>query len=565
MRSRIGWTMLLVGAVVAPYCSAAGEQAARDAVCADVWRLLARQGGPIKVWVMFSDKGESSPGARLRKMDKVRAEYDPRALARRLQRRTAPGLIDECDLPLSAEHVAAVTATGARMVCSSRWLNAISVRATAVQIKAIASLPFVKSIQPVGRGRRVMPEGVDDTAFTVKPCGFVSALDETGLEYGPSRDQLAQLNVLALHDLGYTGSGVVLALLDTGFYKAHETVHPERILAEWDFVENDSDTQDDADDPPGNHGHGTATLSVAAGRADGRLYGAGFGASLILCKTEDNSQETPIEEDYFVAGLEFAESHGADVVTSSLGYIDWYTQAQLDGLTAVTTVGVNTATSNGVFCCTAAGNFGPLGPSLIAPADAFQVITVGAVDGQGLIAGFSSRGPTADGRVKPEVVARGVSTWLASTYSPSGYGPGSGTSYATPLVAGVVVCLVQAHPDWSIDQLRAALFHTADYYVAHGRHDPDSARGYGLIDALAAHEYPFITGDFDFDRDVDGADLRALLACLTGPAVGPPDRSCRRADFDGDADVDQSDFGVFQRCYSGLDNPVDPDCAGVAN
>jgi len=557
--------MLLVGAVVAACCSAVGRQAAGEVVRADVWRLLARQGGPIKVWVMFADKGQSSPDARQRMMDQVRAEYDPRALVRRLQRRTAPGLIDECDLPLSPAHVAAVTATGARLGLPSRWLNAISVQATAAQIKAIASLPFVKSIQPVGQGRRVTPKGVDDTASAAKPIDFVRALDEAGLEYGPSRDQLAQINVLALHDRGYTGTGVVLALLDTGFYKAHETVHPERILAEWDFVENDGDTQDDADDPPGNHGHGTATLSAAAGRADGRLYGAGFGASLILCKTEDNSQETPIEEDYYVAGLEFAESHGADVVTSSLGYIDWYTQAQLDGLTAVTTVGVNIATANGVFCCTAAGNFGPLGPSLIAPADAFQVIAVGAVDNWGLIAGLSSRGPTADGRVKPEVVARGVSTWLASSGSPSGYGPGSGTSYATPLVAGAVVCLVQAHPDWSIDQLRAALFHTADYYVAHGTHDPDFARGYGLIDALAAHEYQFITGDFDFDRDVDGADLRALLACLTGPAVGPPDRSCRGADFDGDADVDQSDFGIFQRCYSGTNNPVAPNCAGVAN
>jgi len=251
-----------------------------------------------------------------------------------------------------------------------------------------------------------------------------------------------------------------------------------------------------------------------------------------------------------------------DVVTSSLGYIDWYTQAQLDGHTAVTTVGVNIATANGVFCCNAAGNSGGPGPSLNAPADALQVITVGAVDANGVMAGFSSRGPTADHRVKPEVVARGVSTWLAGIGSPTSYGNGSGTSFSTPLVAGAVVCLVQAHPDWSVDQLRAALFFTSDYYVAHGTYDPQFARGYGLINALAAHQYRFVPGDFDFDRDVDATDLDHLLSCMTGPGVGSVDSSCRSADLDGDNDVDQQDFGLFQRCYGGVGKIVSPNCAG---
>src|SRR5262249_51423004 len=144
----------------------------------------------------------------------------------------------------------------------------------------------------------------------------------------------------------------------------------------------------------------------------GTLVGAAWGASYVLCKTEDVTQEVPSEEDNYVAGIEFAEAQGADVVTSSLGYIDWYTQADLDGKTAVTTKAVNVAPSLGVICCTAAGNSGydldPHTSHLIAPADAFDVLTVGAVEPTLEYASFESDGPTADGRTKPEVMAMGT-------------------------------------------------------------------------------------------------------------------------------------------------------------
>ena len=551
--------------VIAGPIAAADIPRANPRVRHDVRRWLAERGEPATIWVMFTDKLAASPADDLQATNRLHAAHSARALERRRLRRTAPGLSDQRDWPVSPRHLDAVRRTGARIRVVSRWLNAVSATATADQIEAIDALPFVKRVQLVARGRRVLPITLDPKATlpseeSSSPSPPASPpASPSDLNYGSSYAQLDQINAISLHQAGYTGAGVVLAVLDNGFYKDHEAIDPGRIIAEWDFVNDDGETQNEVGDLGTQHYHGTKVLSIAAGRYDGRIYGPAYEADLILCKTEDMSQEDPVEEDWYVAGLEFAELNGADVVTSSLGYIDWYTPADLDGQTAVTTIAVNIATDNGVICCTAAGNEGTDG--LIAPADAFKVITVGAVDSAGTIASFSSRGPTADGRVKPEVVARGVATYYANASGPSDYGNGNGTSFATPLVAGVVTCLVQAHPHWTLDQIRHALFYTADYYVANNTYDPAYARGFGLIDAWAAHQTPFVPGDFDLDFDVDPEDLTHLQTCMTGPDLGPTTVPCRDADLDRDADVDQSDFGIIQRCHSGEGIPGDPACA----
>jgi len=523
-----------------------GQSASGSRIHPDVRRLMHERGGPVKVWVFFTDKGLEATNAAAAENREVaqrvlQGVLDARAVARRKLRRTAPGLTDEHDWPVRQEYVEAIRATGARVNVVSRWLNAASAWVSDEHIRAIEALPFVKNVQLVGRSKRVpspiLAEDVSHQGKLEPAAAPGSQSAATGLNYGPSYDQLAQINAIALHNLGYTGAGIVLAILDGGFYKDHETVHPERIIAEWDFVKNDGDTQNKPGELSIQQLHGTAVLSLAAGRKNGKLYGPAFNASLILCKTEDASQESPVEEDWYVAGLEFAENHGADVVTSSLGYIDWYTQAQLDGRTAVTTIGVNIATSNGIFCVNCAGNAEGPGPNLFAPADAFKVITVGAVDFQGTIATFSARGPTADGRVKPEVVALGAGTYVANAISPGSYTGMSGTSMSTPLVAGVVACLLEAHPVWTVDQMRDALFYTADYYVANGHTDPAYARGYGLIDALAAYQVPT---DFDGDGVLDLQDN-----CLTVPN---PDQADGDGDDLGDAcdscmDTDGDGFG----------------------
>jgi len=234
-------------------------------------------------------------------------------------------------------------------------------------------------------------------------------------------------------------------MLDTGFFTDHNVFQPERIVAEYDFIQADSVTQNQEGDNPSQHNHGTATASAAGGYLNGELRGVAYGCKFLLAKTEIVDQEIQAEEDYYVAALEWGEALGADVVSSSLGYLDWYTYEDMDGATAVTTNGVDYAVSLGMVCVTAAGNEGNSDWFyMIAPADADSVIAVGAVDSLNAIAAFSSHGPTYDGRIKPEVLARGVATYAAGTASADAFISASGTSLSTPLVAGAAAVILQA-------------------------------------------------------------------------------------------------------------------------
>jgi hypothetical protein len=269
----------------------------------------------------------------------------------------------------------------------------------------------------------------------------------------------------------------------------------------------------------------------------GQYVGGAYDASFILAKTEDTTDEYELEEDYYVAGLEFIEGEGADIATSSLAYTQWYDWFDMDGLTAVTTIGVNAATANGLACCTAAGNggFDSDLPTLAAPGDAFDVVTCGAVDAAGVTADFSSGGPTADGRVKPEVLARGIEAASVDPDDDAGFLTADGTSMATPLVASAVALLIQAHPGWTVQQIRDALFQTADYFIANGEPDPEFRRGYGVIDVFAAAQVSFCTADVDGDGSVGITDMLQVLGTW-GLCPGCP------SDVDGDGSVGINDF-----------------------
>jgi subtilisin family serine protease len=216
----------------------------------------------------------------------------------------------------------------------------------------------------------------------------------------------------------------------------------------------------------------------------------------LVAKTEWVATETQQEEDNYVAGLEWADSLGARITTSSLGYIGdapnfWYQFSELDGHTAVTTRGLEMAASRGILCVTAAGNEnGSPWNHIVTPADADSILAVGAVDSAGIIAGFSSRGPTADGRIKPDVCAQGVATFCANADAINAYAEWSGTSLATPIVAGIAALIMEAHPDWTAQMVREAIRNTASQHES-----PNNDYGWGIVDALAATDYFQNAGD----------------------------------------------------------------------
>ncbi|HWN81466.1 MAG TPA: S8 family serine peptidase, partial [Candidatus Udaeobacter sp.] len=312
------------------------------------------------------------------------------------------------------------------------------------------------------------------------------------LSYGPSLAQLDEIQVPSVHNLGFSGAGVIVAMLDTGYFKDHEAFtairNSGRLIAERDFIQGDGQTQNQAGDTPTQHNHGTYTWSALGGQMAGELYGPAYGAKFALAKTEDVTDEQPIEEDHWLAASEWADSLGARVISSSLGYLDWYTYEDMDGNTAVTTRAADIAARRNIVVATAAGNEGAGNwHYIIAPADGDSVLAVGAVNNLNEVEDFSSWGPSFDGRVKPEVVARGRNTHCATTADTDTYGDLSGTSLATPLVGGAAALVIQAHPTWSAWKVRYALIRTADTFAT-----PDDRRGFGRIRVLNAINMSFV-------------------------------------------------------------------------
>lgn len=425
-----------------------------------------------RYWVFFTDKG-IAPALMPHALAAAEQGMTERSRLRRMKSR--PAIADYYDLPLCAEYVAATGAAGAALRSASRWLNAVSVTANAEQIAALQALPFVRRVQPF-RARRLQTD--------LAPLSFHHSLDDP--DYGPSLRQDSICGIPELHSRGLSGRGVLMCFLDTGYRLSHNAFDSLNVVGTRDFIFNDDNVGNESgQDSASQDWHGTVVLSAAAGYADGILIGPAFGADILCAKTEWVASETPIEEDYYVAALEWADSLGADIVSSSLGYLDWYEFADLDGQTAVTTVGVNIAVSRGILVTTAAGNErGSDWNHIIAPADADSILAIGAVDTTLAIAAFSSPGPTADGRIKPDVCALGTYVVSADPTRDDRYVLTGGTSLATPLVAGVAALVMEAHPDWTAQQVRAALLATASRANA-----PDNDYGWGIVNGPAAVDY----------------------------------------------------------------------------
>ncbi len=443
----------------------------------------------VAVWVFFTNKSAFSQ----EQYQRAKTDFENNATRSAWRRRLKNGVsADFIDLPVSQDYVDQLVSLGARLRHRSRWLNAVSVEIQAGKIERVAELPFVREIQKVAAFRRRPPETIP---FLGKRSEYLSPAFY-GRNYGESQEQLEQINVPVVHDMGFMGQGVIVGMLDTGYRTDHQAFDSayadSRVLAEWDFLHDNGNVGNQGDDPPNQYEHGTFTWSALGGEHDGRLYGPAFRASFVLAKTEAVAYELPIEEDHWVAGLEWADSIGAEVISSSLGYSTWddtggasYTYQDMDGNTTVCTQAADLAASRGILVVNAAGNERQTSwHFIIAPADADSVIAVGAVDAFDQITIFSSAGPTYDGRIKPEVVARGLATYCAVTLAVNAYDRVNGTSLSTPLVGGCAAVLFSAHPDWTNMQVREALMMTADRAS-----NPDTLYGWGLVNLFDALNY----------------------------------------------------------------------------
>ncbi len=420
-------------------------------------------------WVFFTDKGPVGPAD----YDQAWASLSEKAQARRIKHNFTVGF---GDLPVYQAYISRIEDMGLAFIGSSRWLNGAAFWMDDADIARVKSLKFVREIRPVARMAHPDFKVVDANPQKWDPS-----------QYGLSYDQAAMMQVPWAHDQGYDGTGVLIGFLDTGFHiqpgDRHHAFDSMRVIARWDFINGDTVVWDQPGDPWNQDFHGSVCSATVGGFWPGEFIGIAPRAQFALAKTEDVGDEQPIEEVWYVQGLEWLEGLGCDLTSSSLGYIDWYNYSDLDGDHAVTTVAVDSAAERGLLCVTAMGNSGPMPGTLIAPADADSCISVAAVDSDSVVTDFSSRGPTYDGRIKPELAAQGNTTYSVDPYSTNYYDYYGGTSLATPLVAGVAALLIQARPTLTNMEVRQILMETAS-----NAGSPNNDIGWGVPNIKAAIE-----------------------------------------------------------------------------
>ena len=407
---------------------------------------------------------------------------------RSIDRRTRQNIaIDTKDVPVEATYYSQIkNANGITVLAKSKWLNAIHVQGTQTDIKDLkTNLSFVENIEFANDGLNAKGSVSQNSSDTKNKNKFAKI--NTTFNYGNAANQIEMLKGDYLHEQGFAGSGMQIAVIDAGFPNVNTLAAFKRlrdnnqILGGYDFVDRSTSfyTGDN---------HGTNVLSDIAGYIDEQFIGTAPEASFYLFRTEDAANEVPLEESLWVEAAERADSLGVDVINTSLGYTTFdnsnynYSYADMDGKTAFITRGAEIGVSRGMILVNAAGNSGSDSWKYMgAPADATSVFTVGAVNATKTIAAFSSFGPTADNRVKPDVLAQGQSVYVISHTSGDPY-QSNGTSFSSPVMTGVVACFWQAFPNLTNTQIMQWIRESADRY-----NNPHEQYGYGIPNFESAY------------------------------------------------------------------------------
>ncbi len=422
--------------------------------------------GIEKHWVFFNDKGFNSHKDSIAALEIAKNSLSPRAFQRRLKILPVEHIVGFQDIPICQSYLRELEELGVEIVHKSKWLNAVSVRADKLTLQTVKEFQFVKSVIPAAVSSRSEPDTTD---------------------YREAGDQLRMLNVEYLHKVRVAGKDVLILINDTGFNPFHVALRNADLIAQWDFVDDDSFVYYRTGDltSPSIARHGSFCWSLVGGYEENRFCGVAPDASFLLARTEDISSETPIEEDNWIAAIEWADSFGVDIMTSSLAYRLWYVPSSYNGDRALISIAADHAANIGITVFNSAGNSGPGYRTISAPGDADSIITVGACDYTGAVTNFSSRGPTADDRIKPEILAPGSYIYGVNGLSNSEYTRSSGTSMSCPLAAGVGVLLQSLRPSLLPLEIREALTMTGRHAIR-----PSNRHGWGLIDARSAAAYP---------------------------------------------------------------------------
>ncbi|PTX58958.1 putative secreted protein (Por secretion system target) [Kordia periserrulae] len=395
--------------------------------------------------------------------------------------------IDERDVPVNESYIAQVKMqTGITVKAKSKWFNCVHVLGTQTDIDNLLNLSFVSEIFYADRSLNTSSRSSAEANNTRTEEKFETLVM---FNYGNSGNQNQMINVHKLHELDYTGEGVTIAVMDSGFPNVNTMTAFQRLrdngdlLDGYDFVDRTANIYAYT-----GNSHGTNVLSDMAGYVDGQFVGTAPDASYYLFRTEDVASETPLEESYWVEAAERADSLGVDVVNTSLGYSRFdesrydYTTADMDGNTTFITKGANIAVEKGILVVNSAGNEGNDGTwgILTAPADG-NVFTIGAVNASGNYASFSSRGRTPNVPVKPDVVAQGAGVYVIT--SGGGIATSNGTSFSSPIMAGAMACMVQAFPNKTNLELMQIVRETGSIYS-----NPTIQLGHGIPDFEAAFQ-----------------------------------------------------------------------------